>query len=101
MEQFAYFLGKLKAIKEGDGTLLDNCMIVMGAGISDGDRHSHDDLPILLAGKARRRDQARPAHPLRRSRRRCATSTCPCSAPMGVKADRFGDSTGRLAGLGA
>ena len=40
-----------KSIKEGDGTLLDNSMIVYGAGISDGDRHNHDDLPILLAGK--------------------------------------------------
>ena len=35
---------------EGGGTLLDNCMLVYGAGISDGDRHNHDDLPILLAG---------------------------------------------------
>ena len=51
IEQFAYLLGKLKAIQEGDGTLLDNCMIAYGSGISDGNRHNHDDLPILLAGK--------------------------------------------------
>ncbi len=49
--QLAYLLDKLKAVKEGDGTLLDNCMIVYGSGISDGNRHNHDDLPILLAGK--------------------------------------------------
>jgi len=45
-------LRKLKSIREGDGTLLDHCMIVYGSGISDGNAHSHDELPILLAGKA-------------------------------------------------
>ena len=52
MRQFGYFLDKLKAIKEGEGTLLDNSMIVFGGGIGDGDRHNHDNLPILLAGRA-------------------------------------------------
>ena len=51
MEQFAYFLGKLKAIREGERSLLDNCMIVYGSGIGDGDRHNHNDLPVLLAGR--------------------------------------------------
>ncbi len=60
IEQLAYLLDKLKAIKEGDGTLLDNCMIVYGSGISDGNRHNHDDLPILLLARAAAR-QAGPA----------------------------------------
>ena len=51
MEQFAYLLGKLKATPEGSGSLLDNSMIVYGSGIGDGNRHNHNDLPILLAGK--------------------------------------------------
>ena len=51
IEQFAYFLGKLKSLREGDGTVLDHSMIVYGSGISDGDRHNHEDLPILVAGK--------------------------------------------------
>lgn len=51
MEQFAYFLDKLRSIREGDGNVLDHSMIVYGSGISDGDRHNHDDLPILVAGK--------------------------------------------------
>ena len=51
MEQFAYLLGKLKAIPEGSGSLLDNTMIVYGSGIGDGNRHNHNDLPILVAGK--------------------------------------------------
>jgi hypothetical protein len=46
----AYFLERLKSVKEGDGTLLDHSMIVYGSGNGDGDRHNHDDLPILLAG---------------------------------------------------
>lgn len=49
--QLAYLLSKLKGIKEGDGTLLDHCMIAYGSGNSDGNAHNHDDLPLLLAGR--------------------------------------------------
>lgn len=48
--QFAYFLQKLKGIREGERTLLDSCMIVYGSGIADGNSHAHHDLPVLLAG---------------------------------------------------
>ncbi len=51
VEQFAYFLEQLKSIPEADGTLLDQCMIVYGSGISDGNRHNNENLPILLAGR--------------------------------------------------
>lgn len=47
---FARFLKKLDSIKEGESTLLKNSMIVYGSAIADGNRHSHHDLPILLAG---------------------------------------------------
>lgn len=47
---FAHFLERLATTPEGDGTLLDNSMIVYGSGISDGNAHNHDNLPILLAG---------------------------------------------------
>ncbi len=50
-EQFAYFIDKLAAIPEGAGTLLDNCMILYGSGISDGNKHNHNQLPIVLAGR--------------------------------------------------
>lgn len=46
----AHLIERLASIREGDGTLLDNCMIVYGSGISDGNRHSHSDLPIALFG---------------------------------------------------
>lgn len=50
IKQLAYLLTKLKSIPEGDGTLLDHCMISYGSANSDGNAHNHDDLPILLAG---------------------------------------------------
>jgi hypothetical protein len=50
MQQYAYFLKKLRSIQEGDGTLLDNVMIVYGSGLSDGNRHDHANLPVLVAG---------------------------------------------------
>jgi len=51
-DEFARFVKHLKSIKEGSGSLLDNCMVLYGSGLSDGNRHRHDDLPIVLAGKA-------------------------------------------------
>jgi hypothetical protein len=52
MRLFTYFLGKLKATPDGDGTLLDHSMVLYGSGMSDGNSHNHTDLPILLAGGA-------------------------------------------------
>lgn len=49
--QYAYFLEKLKSIPEGDGTLLDNSMVMFGSGLRDGNRHSPYNLPVLLGGK--------------------------------------------------
>lgn len=51
-EQLAYFLKKLDEVKEGGRTLLDNSLVLYGSGLSDGNRHRHNDLPILLAGSA-------------------------------------------------
>jgi hypothetical protein len=50
VKQLAYLLTKLKSVQEGDGTLLDHCMLAYGSGNSDGNAHNHDNLPILLAG---------------------------------------------------
>ncbi len=50
MQQFAYFVEKLKASTEGDGTLLDHSMIVYGSGLSDGNQHTHFNLPALAVG---------------------------------------------------
>jgi hypothetical protein len=48
----AHFLERVSVVPEGAEKLIDHCMIMYGSGISDGDRHNHDDLPILLAGGA-------------------------------------------------
>ncbi|WP_286765944.1 MULTISPECIES: DUF1552 domain-containing protein [Rhodopirellula] len=50
-EQFARMLRKMKAVKEGESTLLDNSMIMFGSSFSDGNRHDPDNLPLLLAGR--------------------------------------------------
>jgi len=49
--QYAYMLERMRSIKEGDGTLLDNSMILLGAGMRDGNAHDPHNLPIVLAGK--------------------------------------------------
>ncbi len=92
--QFAYFLEKLKGIKEGDGTLLDNCMIVYGGGISDPDAHSHRDLPVILAGGG--------GGTLKMGRHTRVDNVPMCNLYLsmldrvGLKEERLGDSTGRL-----
>jgi len=50
--QMAGWVDKLKSTREGDGRLLDNLMLVYGAGLSDGNRHLHEDLPTLMIGNA-------------------------------------------------
>lgn len=96
--QLAYFLQRLKAIPEGEGTLLDNCMVLYGSGLSDGNRHNHENLPILLAGRGGGTiDTGRHiAYP---------TETPLCNLflamldRMGAPAPYIGDSTGELTGL--
>jgi hypothetical protein len=98
ISQFAYLLGKLKAVKEGDGTLLDHVMLAYGSGISDGDRHNHDDLPILLAGKGG--GTLRGGRHLRYSKETPLTNLYLAMLDrMHAPTDAFGDSTGRLTGL--
>lgn len=50
-ENFGYFLDRLKQTADGESNLLDNSLIVYGGAIGDGNRHNHDDLPVLLAGR--------------------------------------------------
>jgi Protein of unknown function (DUF1552) len=96
--QFAYFLGKLKSVKEGSGTLLDNCAIVYGSGLSDGNRHSHYDLPIILAGKG--------GNTIKTGRHVVYDKWTPLNNlflslldRVGAKYESIGDSKGRLRGI--
>jgi hypothetical protein len=97
IEQFAYLLGKLKTIREGNGSLLDNVMIVYGSGISDGDRHNHDDLPVLLAGRGA--GTLKPGGHIKVEPQPLNNLYLSMLDRVGVKLDRFGDSTGRLTKL--
>jgi hypothetical protein len=93
--QYAYLLRRLNEVREGSGTLLDRCMVVYGSGIRDGDRHDHDDLPILLAGRG-----GGTVHPGRHIRYPAGTPLANLYVSLldrlSVSADTFGDSTGRL-----
>ncbi|MCU0315937.1 MAG: DUF1552 domain-containing protein [Fimbriimonadaceae bacterium] len=98
VEQLAYILTKMQSIEEGDRTLLDNTMLVYGGGISDGDRHNHDDLPILLCGRG--------GGALPSGRHMKFSSPTPMTNlfltmidHMGMPVERFGDSTGKLQGI--
>jgi Protein of unknown function (DUF1552) len=98
VEQYAYLVGRLKEAREGDGTLLDRCMVVYGSGISDGNAHSHEDLPILLAGKGN--GTLKPGRHVRFAGETPLTNLhLSLLDRMGVSIAAFGDSTGRLAGL--
>lgn len=93
--EFARFLKNMRDIKEGDGTLLDHSMIVYGGGISDGDRHNHDQLPIILAGHG---SGTLETGRLTELNRETPLTNLHLSLldRMGVKAERVGDSTGKL-----
>jgi hypothetical protein len=52
LQLFARFLNKLKSIQEGENNLLDNSLLAYGSGMSNGNQHNHDNLPMVLVGKA-------------------------------------------------
>ena len=95
IEQVAYFLNKLKSIPEGNGTLLDQSMVVFGSGLRDGNRHAEENLPILLAGggggtlKGGQHIHFAEETPL-------ANLYLTLGQVMGAKLDNFGDATGTL-----
>jgi hypothetical protein len=98
IEQFAYLLQRLNSVAEGPVTLLDHCMIVYGSDISDGNAHSHDDLPILLAGKGK--GTIKTGRHLRYPKETPLTNLYVSMLDrLGINIRGFGDSTGRLAGL--
>jgi len=93
-ELFASFVSKLKETPDGDGSLLDHSTIVYGSGLSDGNRHTHEDLPVLLVGRGA-------------GFRMGQHIVYPKDTPMtnlfltlldrvGVRAEKIGDSTGHI-----
>jgi hypothetical protein len=51
ISQFAYMVKKMHSLREGDGTLLDNCIMMWGSGLEDGNKHTRENLPFILAGR--------------------------------------------------
>src|SRR2546430_400173 len=94
-ELFAYLLKKLKSTADGDGTLLDHSMLIYGSGLSDGNKHTHEALPVLLAGRA--------GGSLNPGRHVIYSAGTPITNlflslldRMGVHQESIGDSTGQL-----
>ena len=92
---FAYYLERLKATREGEGTLLDHSMILYGSGLSDGNRHKHENLPVLLAGRGS--GGIKPGRHIAFERGTPVTNLyLSLIDRMGVSAEKVGDSTGKL-----
>ncbi len=95
VQQFAYFLDRLDSVEDGEGTLLDHSMITFGSGIGDGNRHNHDNLPIILAGGG--------AGTIKTGRHIAYPKETPMNNlylsmldRMGIPTEYLGDSTGKL-----
>jgi len=95
MELFAHFLSRLKATPDGDGTLLDHSMVVYGSAIADGNKHTHEALPVLLAGRG--------GGAIKSGRHVAYSKQTPLTNlyltlldRMGVRPETIGDSTGRV-----
>jgi hypothetical protein len=95
LQQFAKFIDKLAATADGDGSLLDHSMILYGSGISDGNKHLHNDLPVLAVGTGN--------SAWKTGRHIKYTAETPMTNlfvtildRVGVPAEKLGDSTGEL-----
>jgi hypothetical protein len=95
VDQFAYFLGKLKAVEENGSTLLDNSMIVYGSGLGDGNRHDHAGLPVLLAGRGGGRVKTG-SHIKLSSETPLNNLFVSMLSIAGAKVEKVGDSSGKL-----
>lgn len=97
MEQFAYMLRKMDSIGESDGsTLLDNTMFTYGSGLGDGATHQYEKLPIIVAGKGGGKLQPKGRQLVVAKGTPLANLWLTQSHAMGLKRDRFADSTGMI-----
>jgi hypothetical protein len=103
MEQFAYLIDRMQKIDEGEGTLLDNSILIGGSNLFDGDKHEADEMPLILAGRGggsletgRVLDYMAAGDD---DKRRACSLYLSIMDRMGVKLDRFGDTSDRLVDL--
>ena len=95
VETLAYFLRKLQAIPDGDGTLLDHSIVLYGSGMSDGNTHNNFNVPVVVVGG---RDQQMKGnrHLVYQKGTPLANLSLSLMDKFGVNLERFGDSTGEL-----
>jgi hypothetical protein len=99
VQQFAWFLDKLAQTKDVDGqSLLHNSMILYGGGIADGNRHTHSNLPVILAGRAG--GTLSPGRLVKAGGVPITNLYLSLTDRLGLgDVERFGDSTGRVPGI--
>ncbi len=98
VEQYGYLLNRLKSIKEGETTLLDNSMVLFGSGLSDGDRHDPHNLPIIIGGRGGGRIRTG-FHNIYGKDTPLANLYVSMLDAFGCPVERFADSTGHLPGV--
>jgi hypothetical protein len=95
MTKFAYFLERLKALPDGDGTLLDHALVLYGSSLSDGNQHNFSPLPIVLAGGAS--GQLKGGRHLQFPKdTRMSNLLAAVLNTLGAPTEKFGDGTGVL-----
>lgn len=98
IQQFAYFVERMRATPDGDGSLLDHAMLLYGSGISDSNVHMHDNLPLVLVGGGA--GQIKGGRHLRYPKDTPVTNLfLNMLDKLGVPAESIGDSTGKLSYL--
>ncbi|MEM9193536.1 MAG: hypothetical protein AAGF12_30455, partial [Myxococcota bacterium] len=94
IENFSYLCEALERIPEGDGTVLDNCLVYATSELADGTRHTYTDMPVLLAGSAGGRVRSG-VHFRAPSSRNTSDIPLTCMHALGVAADGFGSGPSR------
>jgi hypothetical protein len=98
VDQFGYLLRRLRGMKEGDSNVLENSMVLLGAGIRDGNKHDPHNLPVLLGGRGGGRIAAG-QHLTYTEDTPLANLYVSMLDAFGTPVERFADSTGPLPGV--
>ena len=98
VQQYAYVINQMKQHREGDGSMLDHCSVVLGSGIGNGARHSYEQLPLVIAGTGGGQFESG-RHLVCPEGTPLANLWLSLADSMGVKLDRFADSTEKLKGF--
>jgi hypothetical protein len=96
IEQYGKFLGRLAAIQDGEGTLLDSTSVLFGSGIGSGNSHTNSDLPVILAGGGYKHGDFKKVESRGLNKVRLCNLYVDLAQRMGIETDSFGNSTGRF-----